>query len=354
MAKKEEVKKEEATPVVANASGESNDATATSTDGSNTQPQKIYATNPFYEDNWMTQAKQSQSQPQQPQAQPQQPTQKVDEFEQLQSEYNKKVQGVTDAVNEAKREQDAERAKEAKRQRNRQIINSIADGISAIANLGGTVHGAPDMSAKSTLTGKSAERYDKIYKDAEERRKAYLKVVQDQGNESVKNWYTMQKDKLKAKQDAEKFELQKNKDARDEIKAEVEAEKARLYLDYLQGRIDEQEWKTKTAEAEAKNAPTYYENRAKKAGYIAPRGNGGGSKGGGAGNYSAYSADGKLHFFKSKSDAQQFAMNEGTWENSRTSGDKENRTTTPGYSKDPKKGPVPTGEKGEKWNKKSN
>ena len=278
-----EEKKEVATPVVANASGGSNDATATPTDGSNAQPQKIYATNPFYEDNWMTQAKKSQPQPQQPQAQPQQPKQKVDEFEQLQSEYNKKVQGVTDAVAEAKSEQDAERAKEAKRQRNRQIINSIADGISAIANLGGTVHGAPDMSAKSTLTGKSAERYDKLYKDAEERRKAYLKMVQDQGNESVKNWYTMQKDKIKAKQDAEKFELQKNKDARDEIKAEVEAEKARLYLDYLQGRIDEQEWKIKSAEAEAKNAPEYYKNRASKAGYIAPRGNGGGSKGGSGG-----------------------------------------------------------------------
>lgn len=127
--------------------------------------------------------------------------------ETLQKNLDKEIENV-------RKSQDKERVKEAKKQRNRQIINSIADGISAIANLGGTVHGAPDMSTKSTLTGKSAERYDKIYKDAEEQRKNYLKIVQDQGNENIKNWYTSQKDKLASKQKQQEINIKAQAEAR--------------------------------------------------------------------------------------------------------------------------------------------
>lgn len=56
--------------------------------------------------------------------------------------------------------------KQLKRQRTRNIISAIGDGVSALSNLHFTTKGAPNMyDGKNTLTEKSQARYDKLMKD---------------------------------------------------------------------------------------------------------------------------------------------------------------------------------------------
>ena len=73
--------------------------------------------------------------------------------------------------------------KQLKRQRTRNIISAIGDGVSALSNLHFTTKGAPNMyDGKNTLTEKSQARYDKLMKgykdDLEAWRQGRMKAEQ--------------------------------------------------------------------------------------------------------------------------------------------------------------------------------
>lgn len=151
------------------------------------------------------------------------------EADQLQSIYAAKQNENRKKEDAIIANQDEERKKAQRKQRNRQIVNSIADGLSAISNIVTTAHGAPDLGVGKTLmTAKSQERYDKLYKDAEDRRKEYLKIVREGNKEDLSNWYTMQKDamtqRIKERETKVKEAEQKRKELQEKrLQAESEA-----------------------------------------------------------------------------------------------------------------------------------
>lgn len=92
--------------------------------------------------------------------------------------------------------------KDLKRQRTRNIIAALGDGISAMANLHYTTKGAPSMyDGKNTMTAASQARYDKIMQDYKDNLAAYrqgrMKAEQmdqemqwrkDQADQAQDNW----------------------------------------------------------------------------------------------------------------------------------------------------------------------
>lgn len=88
------------------------------------------------------------------------------------------LQGMYDA--EMKRnEQDAEyEAKMRKKQARDERIAAIGDGISALANLFGTYHGARNAyDPKNTLSAKAKEYYDRLLAEREQKRQNYLNAA---------------------------------------------------------------------------------------------------------------------------------------------------------------------------------
>lgn len=176
----------------------------------------------------------------------------VNSYDEIEKQYKTKQQELNQNVNDLAKKQDEERKKEAKKQRTRQIINSVADGVSAIANLVGTAHGAPNMySEDNLLTAKSAARYDKYYTNAEARRNAYLQAMKTKGNEELSNWYTMQKDKLKADLEERKQRVNEAKEIRLKLTSD-----ANLVL--LSHKADEKKAQALIAAAQAGNADEYF------------------------------------------------------------------------------------------------
>lgn len=110
-----------------------------------------------------------------------------------------------------------------KRQRSNQVVTALGDGISAIANLVATSHGAHNAyDGSTTLTGSQLARYDQLRKDYDDNLRAYmsglsnaqqldLKKEQNDAYDSYRKW--------KAAYDAE--QKQRNKDADNETKKEI-------------------------------------------------------------------------------------------------------------------------------------
>jgi hypothetical protein len=206
------------------------------------------------------------------------------EADQLKAEYESKQALNRSRENAISQIHDRERADAQRKQRNRQIVNSIADGLSAVSNIVTTAHGAPDLGiGKTLLTQKSQERYDKLYKDAEDRRKEYLKIVREGNKEDLSNWYTMQKDattqRIKERETKVKEAEQKRKEREEERKTKI----GEIELQYKMGKLTEQEYKTELAKVQAEHADEYWdakvgaENRRGRS----SGGSGGNSKGNG-------------------------------------------------------------------------
>lgn len=141
--------------------------------------------------------------------------------------------------------QDKERQAQEKRQRSRQIINSIADGLSAISNIVTTAHGAPDLGiGKTLLTQKSQERYDKLQKTAEDRRKDYLKIVQGGNRKELEDWLEMEKNKREQANEEREIAVKEERTKKDAMKAEAQAL-------YYANKADREKWLALNAAAEA-------------------------------------------------------------------------------------------------------
>lgn len=203
----------------------------------------------------------------------------VNPYDEIEKQYKTKQQELNQNVNDLAKKQDEERKKEAKKQRTRQIINSVADGVSAIANLVGTAHGAPNMySGENLFTAKSAERYNKYYTNAEARRNAYLQAMKTKGNEELSNWYTMQKDKLKADIEDRKQKVNEAKEHRLQLESD-----AKLVI--LSHKASEADAQALIAAAQAGNADEYFrlKNKLIESQIAKNYGNANGNKGGNKG-----------------------------------------------------------------------
>ncbi len=187
---------------------------------------------------------------------------------------------------EALKKIEEERKKESRYHRARSIISAIGDGLSGLANIYFATKGAPDMLKGTTsLSAKQQERWDKIRKEREARREAYLKAVRDNNRESLKNAYTQWKDDLEAKRKEEELELKRNKDARDEAKANYEAKAAKLEADLLTKKIDKATYDAEIAKIKMEVAGELEQAKINKYNRTGSGRSSGGSGGSGSKNY---------------------------------------------------------------------
>jgi hypothetical protein len=206
-----------------------------------------------------------------------------------------------------------QKAAQAKKQRTRQVINAVGDGITALANLYYTnKSGVNAYDPSSSLTKAAKERYDKVLAqqkaDADKRKALLLSAeqldLQTEYNRKKEAKEQANKDRsynLALMQFLHKKDLEDAKAARDNALAELD-------IQLKIGKITEQEYRNQKAEIEAQYADgvqrsIIYRNNA--AGANSDRGN--------RGEYVAYDKDGTAHYFKSKDAADQHAMREGTY-----------------------------------------
>lgn len=148
---------------------------------------------------------------------------------------------------EALKKNEEERKKESRYHRARAIISAIGDGLSGLANIYYTTKGAPDMLKGTTsMSAKQQERWDKIRKEREARREAYLKAVRDNNRESLKNAYTQWKDDRD-------YELKVQQEERQKRQAEVKAMKDEAMALYYANKADKEGYLALTKAAEANN-----------------------------------------------------------------------------------------------------
>lgn len=174
----------------------------------------------------------------------------TNEWDKINKEYAQKQQTLAKNIENKEKEYNDASAKEAKKYRNRQIINAISDGISALSNLYFTSKGAPNVPMGETLTGREKARYDKARSNAEARKSAYLKAMREEGAKEIGNWYTMKKDELKTKQEEAKLKLAEDKENRLKLESD-----AKLILH--EHKANEAQAKALIAAAQAGNAEEY-------------------------------------------------------------------------------------------------
>lgn len=211
---------------------------------------------------------------------------------------------------------------EEKRYKRNQIFNAIGDGIMALSNLYFTTRGAPNMyTSKNTLSDRAKVRYDKLVKDNKDNILSYIAM-------------RMKADKANA-DEAHRERSWQHKLNIDSAKESREKELHDLKLQFLNGQIDEQTYKANEAKIKSdyaervqqsiidKNKATASSSRASAEKYRKE------SKG----EFIAYDADGKAHYFKNKDAAEAFARQNNTWEDISTTSTQEksegkSKTTT--------------------------
>lgn len=219
--------------------------------------------------------------------------------------------------------------KEAKRHRRQQIFNAIGDGIMALSNLYFTTKGAPNMyNGKNTLSERAQVRYDKLMKDNDAKLSAFT-------NGKIK---ARQADEEKAHRERSwKRLLGLDKDKRDAAKAKADQDKALwdLEIKFNQGKIDEQAYKTEQARIKSEYAARVEQSVIDKnnAAAGASRASAEKYRKESKGEFIAYDADGKAHYFKNKDAAEAFARQNNTWEDISTTSTQEkskgkSKTTT--------------------------
>lgn len=188
---------------------------------------------------------------------------------------------------------------ERKRYRRNAVFAAISDGLSALSNLYYTTKGAPNAyTGGSTLTGKMYERQKELQKERQANQEKWL------------NGYLRALEMDRTKDAAERnWQLQLKQLARQEAADKRAEEKNNLDMQLLQGKISEQEWKTRTAEVNARYADdlakekynsqkalTSQRNASAAAAYARANGGSGGS---GARNVQPYNVGGERFYLPS-------------------------------------------------------
>ena len=176
-----------------------------------------------------------------------------------------------------------EKAAQQKRQRNRQIINAVGDGISALANLYYTNRSGVNAYDPSTsLTKAAKERYDKLLAQQREDEERYKELAYRSGAADIEMAYRRAKDAAaekradKAADDAAEarrlaqenwqktFEYGKEKDAADRQEraaARAEENKTKTYIADLNARIRKELFVDKSKANAVKTATGLYGKR---------------------------------------------------------------------------------------------
>lgn len=211
---------------------------------------------------------------------------------------------------------------ERKKKKRELIITSVGDAISALSNLYFTGKGALNSyTGKNTSTQQARDRWDKIAKERESKRKEYydglFKAQQyDDAKEAADKAEERQAalDKQKAEKEANE---QRRKDdiaaAQTELlkaRAAGETSKAAYYDAYANARLmgASSEAALNAAKAAAANA------KAAKDRASANSINNGGTASGNKGEFYAWDSNGNKHTFRTKSAADTFAKQQGTYQ----------------------------------------
>lgn len=162
--------------------------------------------------------------------------------------------------------------KERKRQKANKIIAAVGDGISAMANLVATSHGAPNAyTGTNTLTGALKVRYDKLKADRDKDRDAYFKnwLSAAQADDAANRWkqgHDFQKEQFKWRKDTDErdFNYRKKKDEDAAQAAAAAAQAAAAAAQYQQQR-DQKSDEQKAAELAYKERDSKRRAAAQKA-----------------------------------------------------------------------------------------
>lgn len=217
---------------------------------------------------------------------------------------------------------------ERKRQKSEATFAALGEGISAMSNLYFTTQYAPNAFDPSQgMAGATKKRFDQLKKEREENQRQYMEGylralrwdAEDERDD--RNWqHTLEREKVTDR-------YKEAADARAQAKADRDAAMAKLRMDLMQGRINQQEAAARAKEIEADYAEAYWQSRINRNNYRRPIGGGSGSGGGKPAEYPWYDSDGNMHYAHSYEAMRQNAINHGTWSEA-TQQSTSNRTTT--------------------------
>lgn len=164
------------------------------------------------------------------------------------------------AIAEAEPETNEQREKRERKERAKRIIAAVGDGIAAMGNLYFTTHGAPSMFASENGNlGKVNSHLDKLRADRETNADKYRQLALKLGDAMSKREATVREMEAEA-------EKRKIAQAQEQRAAEEHRWKSALQDDLkrqAKGNADKAVSDASTAQAQAKAAQSYYENRAK-------------------------------------------------------------------------------------------
>lgn len=246
--------------------------------------------------------------------------------------YDQQIATLTEAANKLKPETEEERKKRERKERSKQIIAAVGDGLMALSNLYFTTKGAPNMYNHETMSQQKPlqDKLDKIKKEREANADKYLQYslkIGDLNNDRAKTLREMEEQQ-------ERMRLAREKAQREQ---EAHGWLAALQPDKLKeqaGKATKAEQEAITATEEAKNAPELYkakvetEKSRKKSldasaisSYASARNSNASAREHDAKEFVAYDKSGRAHPFRKESAAIAAAKRFGTYEWEETSRD---------------------------------
>ena len=242
--------------------------------------------------------------------------------------YDQQIATLTEAANKLKPETEEERKKRERKERSKQIIAAVGDGLMALSNLYFTTKGAPNMYNHETMSQQKPlqDKLEKLKKEREANADKYLQYslkIGDLNNDRAKTLRELEEQQ-------ERMRL-----AREKAQHEQEAHGwlAALQPDKLKeqaGKATKAEQEGITATEEAKNAPAMQKAKleTEKARGEAARASATASRASATNSYasarehdrgnrnefSAWDENGREHTFRTKEAAEAYARQHGTFQ----------------------------------------
>lgn len=169
---------------------------------------------------------------------------------------------------------------ERKKQKREAIFSAIGEGMAAMSNLYFTTQYAPNAFDPSKgMAARTKARFDWLKKEREDNQRLYMdgfmramRLDADDERDN-RNWqHTIEREKI-----ADHYK--EAADARAQAKADRDAAMAKLRMDLMEGKINQQEAAAEAKRIEADYAEAYWQSRINKNNYRRPIGSG--SRGGG-------------------------------------------------------------------------
>lgn len=242
--------------------------------------------------------------------------------------YDQQIATLTEAANKLKPETEEERKKRERKERSKQIIAAVGDGLMALSNLYFTTKGAPNMYNHETMSQQKPlqDKLDKLKKEREANADKYLQYslkIGDLNNDRAKTLREMEEQQ-------ERMRLAREKAQREQ---EAHGWLAALQPDKLKeqaGKATKAEQEGITATEEAKNAPAMQKAKleTEKARGEAARASATASRASATNSYasarehdrgnrnefSAWDENGREHTFRTKEAAEAYAKQHGTFQ----------------------------------------